>query len=98
MVLIGDRGMITSARIREDLPASQGIQWISALRATQIQTLAAGGQLQMSLFHQTDLGEIAHPEFPGARLIACFNPPLPAESPRNIPELLAASCKELETL
>jgi hypothetical protein len=61
MVLIGDRGMITSARMREDLPASQGIQWISALRATQIQKLAAGGQLQMSLFDQTDLVEIAQP-------------------------------------
>src|ERR1700722_19710980 len=57
MVLIGDRGMITSARIREDLPSSQGIQWISALRATQIQKLAAGGQLQMSLFDKTDLVE-----------------------------------------
>src|SRR5207253_5213121 len=57
MLLIGDRGMITSARIREDVPASQGIQLISALRATQIQKLAAGGQLQMSLFDQTDLVE-----------------------------------------
>jgi transposase len=73
MVLVGDRGMITSARIREDLPASYGIQWISALRATQIQKLAAGGQLQMSLFDQTDLVEIAHPDFPSERLIACFN-------------------------
>jgi hypothetical protein len=79
MVLIGDRGMITSARIREDLPASHGIQWISALRATQIQKLAAGGQLQMSVFDQTDLVEIAHPDFPGERLIVCFNPLLAEE-------------------
>ena len=98
MVLIGDRGMITSARIREDLPASQGIQWISALRATQIQKLAAGGQLQMSLFDQTDLVEIAHPDFPGERLIACFNPLLAEERARKRPELLAATEKQLEKI
>jgi Transposase DDE domain len=64
VVLVGDRGMITSARIRQDLPAEHGIQWISALRANQIQKLAKDGQLQMSLFDQTDLVEIAHPDFP----------------------------------
>jgi len=98
MVLIGDRGMITSARIREDLPASQGIQWISALRATQIQKLAAGGQLQMSLFDQTDLVEIAHPDFPGERLIACFNPLLAEERKRKRPDLLTATEKQLEKI
>ena len=98
MVLIGDRGMITSARIREDMPASQGIQWISALRATQIQKLAAGGQLQMSLFDKTDLVEIAHPDFPGERLVACFNPLLAEERSRKRPELLAATEKQLEKI
>lgn len=98
MVLIGDRGMITSARIREDLPASHGIQWISALRATQIQKLAAGGQLQMSLFDQTDLVEIAHPDFPGERLIACFNPLLAEERARKRPDLLNATEKQLEKI
>src|SRR5882724_4905630 len=98
MVLIGDRGMITSVRIREDLPASKGIQWISALRATQIQKLAAGGQLQMSLFDQTDLVEIAHPDFPGERLVACFNPLLAEERARKRPELLAATQKQLEKI
>jgi transposase len=98
MVLVGDRGMITSARIREDLPASHGIQWISALRATQIQKLAAGGQLQMSLFDQTDLVEIAHPDFPSERLIACFNPLLAEERARKRPELLAATEKQLEKI
>jgi transposase len=98
MVLVGDRGMITSARIREDLPASYGIQWISALRATQIQKLAAGGQLQMSLFDQTDLVEIAHPDFPSERLIACFNPLLAEERARKRPELLAATEKQLEKI
>jgi transposase len=98
MVLIGDRGMITSARIREDLPASHGIQWISALRATQIRKLAAGGQLQMSLFDKTDLVEIAHPDFPGERLIACFNPLLAEERARKRPDLLTATEKQLEKI
>lgn len=98
VVLVGDRGMITSARIRQDLPASHGIQWISALRASQIQKLAAGGQLQMSLFDQTDLAEIAHPDFPGERLIACFNPLLAEERARKRPDLLAATEKQLEKI
>ena len=98
VVLVGDRGMITSARIREDLPAVHGIQWISALRANQIQKLAKDGQLQMSLFDKTDLVEIAHPDFPGERLIACFNP-LPAEErSRKRSDLLAATEKQLEKI
>jgi transposase len=98
VVLVGDRGMITSARIREDLPASHGIQWISALRAHQIRKLAAGGQLQMSLFDKTDLVEIAHPDFPGERLIACFNPLLAEERSRKRPALLAATEQQLEKI
>lgn len=98
VVLVGDRGMITSARIREDLPASHGIQWISALRADQIRKLAAGGQLQMSLFDKTDLVEIAHPDFPGERLIACFNPLLAEERARKRPALLAATEQQLEKI
>ena len=98
VVLVGDRGMITSARIRQDLPAAHGIQWISALRASQIQKLAKGGQLQMSLFDQTDLVEIAHPDFPGERLIACFNPLLAEERSRKRPDLLAATEKQLEKI
>ncbi len=98
VVLVGDRGMITSARIRQDLPASHGIQWISALRASQIQKLAKDGQLQMSLFDNTDLAEIAHPAFPGERLIACFNPLLAEERSRKRPELLAATEKQLEKI
>jgi transposase len=98
VVLVGDRGMITSARLREDLPASHGIQWISALRASQIQKLAGGGHLQMSLFDQTDLVEIAHPDFPGERLIACFNPLLAEERARKRPDLLAATEKQLDKI
>ncbi len=98
VVLVGDRGMITSARIRQDLPASHGIQWISALRANQIQKLAKDGQLQMSLFDKTDLAEIAHPDFPGERLIACFNPLLAEERARKRPDLLSATEKQLEQI
>jgi transposase len=98
VVLVGDRGMITSARIRQDLPAEHGIPWISALRASQIQKLAKDGQLQMSLFDKTDLVEIAHPDFPGERLIACFNPLLAEERSRKRPDLLAATEKQLEKI
>ncbi len=99
VVLAGDRGMITRARIREDLSgAAHGIDWISALRATQIQKLAKAGRLQMSLFDKTDLIEIAHPDFPGERLIACFNPLLAEERARKRPELLAATEKQLEKI
>jgi transposase len=98
VVLVGDRGMITSARIREDLPPSHGIEWISALRATQIQKLARDGRLQMSLFDKTDLVEIAHPDFPGERLVACFNPLLAEERARKRPDLLAATEKQLEKI
>jgi transposase len=98
VVLIGDRGMITSARIRQDLSAAHGIQWISALRASQIQKLATGGRLQMTLFDKTDLVEIAHPDFPGERLIACFNPLLAEERARKRPALLAATEKQLEKI
>src|SRR5450432_882095 len=98
VVLVGDRGMITSARIREDLPASHGIQWISALRANQIQKLAKDGQLQMSLFDQTDLVEIAHPSFPGERLVACFNPLLAEERALFFFNDTAATEKQLEKI
>lgn len=98
VVLVGDRGMITSARIREDLPSSHGIQWITALRANQIQKLARDGKVQMSLFDNTDLIEISHPDFPGERLIACYNPLLAEERARKRPELLAATEKQLEKI
>lgn len=98
LVLVGDRGMITTARIREDLTKPGGIQWISALRANQIQKLAKGRQLQMSLFDKTDLVEIAHPDFPGERLVACYNPLLAEQRARKRPELLAATEKQLDKI
>ena len=98
VVLVGDRGMITSARIREDLPPDKGIDWITALRASQIQKLAKGGALQMSLFDTCDLAEIAHTDFPGERLIACYNPVLAEERTRKREQLLIATEKQLEKI
>jgi len=97
LVLVGDRGMLTSARIREDLQPVPGIEWITALRAPAIKRLATDGALQLSLFDQTDLAEIAHPAFPNERLIACRNPLLAAERSRKRGELLVATEKEGES-
>jgi transposase len=98
LVLVGDRGMITSARIREDFSADSGIGWITALRATSIQKLASEGALQLSLFDTADLAEIAHPDYPGERLIVCFNPILAEERARKREDLLLATEKELEKI
>ena len=95
MALVGDRGMITSARISEEL-APAGLDWISCLKAPQIAVLAADtGPLQMTLFDERDLAEIASPDFPGERLVACRNPALAAERARKREELLAATEREL---
>src|SRR5713101_2612993 len=95
VVLVGDRGMITSARIAEELkPAT--LDWLTALRAPAIQTLAAeNGPLQLSLFDDRDLAEIASPDYPGERLIVCRNPALAAERARKRGELLDATEQEL---
>jgi transposase len=95
IVLVGDRGMLTSARIREDLKTVDGVDWITALRAPQIQALVTAGTLQLSFFDQRDLAEITHPDYPGERLIACRNPLLAADRARKRQELLAATEKDL---
>jgi len=95
VILVGDRGMLTSARIREDFKPVEGIDWITALRAPQIQALVTAGALQLSLFDERDLAEISHPDYPGERLIACRNPLLAAERTRKREELLAATEKDL---
>src|SRR5271157_3405204 len=94
VVLVGDRGMITSARIREDLKPA-GLDWITALRAPKIQELANGGPLQLSLFDERDLAEIAAPDYPGERLIVCRNPLLAAERRRKREALLVATERDL---
>jgi hypothetical protein len=96
LILVGDRGMLTSARIREDLANTEGLEWITALRAPQIQKLAAAGALQLSFFDEKDLAEITHPDYPGERLIACRNPLLAAERARKREELLAATEQALQ--
>jgi len=97
VVFVGDRGMLTSARIREELAPVEGLDWVSALRSEQIHKLAKeGGPLQASLFDRTDLAEIEHPDFPGERLIACMNPLLAAERARKREDLLQATERELE--
>ena len=88
IVVVGDRGLITNARIEEDLkPAA--LAWISALRAPAIRKLAEQGHLQLSLFDQRDMAEISAPElYPEERLIVCRNPLLAAERTRKRLELL----------
>jgi hypothetical protein len=102
MVMVGDRGMITSARIRALNRREDGTQrpdsygWITALRAPAIKKLMADdGPLQLSLFDQQDLAEITSPDFPGERLIACRNPVLAADRARTREDLLAATEKLL---
>jgi hypothetical protein len=100
LTLVGDRGMITSARI-DALKADPNHQlsWITCLRAGDIAALAADdGPLQMSLFDQHDLAEITHPDYPGERLIACRNPTLAAERARKRAALLAATEPHLDTI
>ncbi len=105
MVMVGDRGMITSARIHAMNQLEDGTQrpdpygWITALRAPAIKKLMADdGPLQLSLFDQQDLAEITSPDFPGERLIACRNPVLAADRARKREDLLAATEKLLAPL
>jgi len=92
--LVGDRGMLTNARIRDEVRPAQ-LDWISALRAPQIKALVADGALQLSLFDTQDLIEIDSPDFPGERLVCCHNPVLAEERARKRGELLAATEKDL---
>jgi hypothetical protein len=94
VVLVGDRGMLTAARLREDV-APAGLDWITALRAPQVKNLVRGGDLQLTLFDVQDLAEITSPDFPGERLVACKNPFLEAERARKRESLLAAAEAEL---
>lgn len=96
LVLVGDRGMITKARIEHDLKKTPGVSWITALRAPAIRKLAEGGLLQLSLFDEKDLAEIASPDYPGERLIVCRNPLLAEQRRRKREELLAATETELQ--
>ena len=97
VVLVGDRGMITSARIRDELRPA-GLDWITALRAPQIRALLETGAFQLSLFDERDLAEITTPEFPGERLVVCKNPLLAEERARKRADLLQATAAALAKL
>ena len=94
VVLIGDRGMITEARIEETVKPA-GLNFITSLRAPAIRSLAEASSIQLSLFDQRDLAEISSPDYPGERLIVCRNPLLADERARKRSELLAATEKDL---
>ena len=95
--LVGDRGILTNARIRDELRPAQ-LDWLSALRAPQIKTLLEDGALQLSLFDEQNLVEIDSPDFPGERLVCCHNPVLAEDRARTRRELLAATDKELDKI
>ena len=97
VVLVGDRGMITQARIQQDLKPA-GLDWLTALRAPAIQALAENGPLQPSLFDDRDMGEICSPDYPGERLVVCRNRDLATERARKRAELLAATERDLAAI
>jgi transposase len=98
VVFVGDRGMITSRRIDEELRGVDGLDWITALRADTIRLLAEQGVIQPSLFDERDLAEIVSRDFPNERLIVCRNPLLAAERARKRVELLAATEADLNEI
>ena len=95
VVLVGDRGMLTAARIREDLQGIDGLHWVTTLRAPTIRKRVATGTVTPSLFDERDLAEVTSDEFPGERLIVCRNPLLATERQRKRQALLAATENEL---
>lgn len=98
VVLVGDRGMITQARIDEELRGVEGLDWISALRSGQIAGLAEDGLIEPSLFDQKNLAEIQSPDFPGERLVVCRNPLLARSRAYKREELLCATEADLEKI
>src|ERR1700759_4630441 len=97
VVLVGDRGMITEARITADIQ-SAGLDWITALRGPAIKDLLNSGAIQPGLFDQRDMAAITSPDYPGERLIVCRNPDLAAERARKRDELLAATETDLAAI
>ncbi len=98
VVWVGDRGMLTSARIDEELRGIEGLDWISALRSSQIRKLFAEPGFQFSLFDERDMVELESPEFPGERLIVCRNPLLAEERARKREALLKATEEKLDAV
>jgi len=98
VILVGDRGMLTSARIRQELAEVEGLDWITALRSEAIRKLVESGQVDRSLFDERDLAEITSPDFPGERLVVCRNPLLADERARKRQALLEATEKQLDQI
>jgi len=98
VVMVGDRGMITSRRITEQMRGVEGLDWITALRADRIQKLASQRAIPSSLFDERDLAEIISPDYPGERLIVCRNPLLADERARKRQELLTATENKLDEI
>jgi len=98
VIIVGDRGMITSKRIDETLREVEGLDWITALRSASIKKLVEQGQIQLSLFDERDLMEIQSPDYPGERLVVCRNPFLAEKRARKRQELLAATEKKLDEI
>ena len=98
VVLVGDRGLLTEARIRDELKPVEGLEWITALRASAVKQLVSTGALQLSLFDQRDLAQITSPDYPGERLVVCKNPLLAVERARKREALLQATERELDQI
>jgi hypothetical protein len=98
VVFVGDRGILTSSRIDQELKTVEGLDWITALRAPKIRELASQNYIQLSLFDRQYLAEISSPDYPGERLIACRNPLLADERARKREELLQATQLELDKI
>lgn len=98
VVIVGDRGMLTDARIREELEGVEGLDWISALRGPAVKKLMKNKDFTMSLFDDRDLAEITSPDYPGERLMVCRNPLLAEDRRRTREELLKATEKLLEVI
>lgn len=98
VALVGDRGMITTARINEELRDVEGLEWITALRSESIKKLTQEEVVQLSLFDETDLAEVTSDDFPGERLIVCRNPLLADRRAHKREELLQATEKKLDEI
>jgi hypothetical protein len=96
VVLVGDRGMITEARLKKGLRDTEGLDWITALRAPQISKLVASGGIQLGVFDKRDMAEITHPDYPNERLIVCRNPSLAIDRAKTREALLQRTERDLE--
>jgi hypothetical protein len=98
VVLVGDRGMITEARLREDILSREGLDWITALRAPSIKKLVQDQAIQLTIFDTVNMAEVSHPDYPDERLIVCRNPLLARQRAHKRQELLEATEKQLELI